>query len=127
MIVLDACVLAAFADPEHQHHQSARSIMARTDPFVISALTGAEVMVPNSNFKPRPEFWSALFAGFGVKVISLTKADMSELATLRASSRLKMPDAVVLHTAITSGAAIATFDLALTKAAATHTVAVVDH
>jgi len=126
MIVLDACVLAAFADPSHTHHANAKAIMARTEPFAMSALTGTEVMVPNPHQAPHTTYWADLFAAFGIRVISLTEADMSALAALRAASGVRMPDAVVLHTALTCSASLATFDTALAKVAATRGVAIVE-
>jgi predicted nucleic acid-binding protein len=126
VIVLDACVLAAFADPDHSHHRPARSIMARPEPFALSALTGAEVMVPNAHHQPQPGLWAALFADFGIRVIDLASADMAPLATLRAATRLRMPDAIVLYTAISCGASVATFDAALSRAAGSCQVGVID-
>jgi predicted nucleic acid-binding protein len=126
MIVLDACVLAAFADPENAHHDKASTIMARPGAFAMSALTGAEVMVPNVNHDTEPDYWSSLFAAFAIRVFPVAEADMSGLAALRASSRLKMPDVIVLHLAQTTGASIATFDAALAKAATVIGVPVLD-
>ena len=127
MIVLDACVLAAFVDPANLFHRHARSIMGMTEPFAISALTGAEVMVPSCHQPlPAPAFWPALFADFDIHIIDLTGADMARLAALRAASRLKMPDAIVLHTAMIASASIATFDAALRRAAFAHGVPVID-
>jgi len=122
VIVLDARVLAALADPLHPHHARAKAIMARAEPFAFSALTGAEVMVPNPHHQPQPAYWTNLFAAFGVRVIPLTEADMPALAALRAAGALRMPDAVVLHTALTHSASIATFDAALTEAATARAV-----
>jgi len=100
--------------------------MARTESFAVSALTGAEVMVPNPHHQPNPDYWTQVFAAFAIRVIPLTEADMSALAALRAATALKMPDAIVLHTAITHSATIATFDAALIKAAAARGVTTVD-
>jgi predicted nucleic acid-binding protein len=116
VIVLDACVLAAFADKSNTLHQRAVAIMAGTGTFVISALTGAEVMVPDS--VEQPTCWPEILAAFGIQVIDFTAADMSRLAITRRESRLKMPDAIVLDTARRLNASVATFDIQLLKAAA---------
>ncbi|GAA0651373.1 hypothetical protein GCM10010174_88910 [Kutzneria viridogrisea] len=49
--------------------------------------------------------------------VDLAAAHAGRLAALRASTGLKMPDAVVLLTAEVSGAALATFDERLAAAA----------
>lgn len=53
----------------------------------------------------------------GVRVIPLEATDATELARVRNSYRLRMPDAVALHTAIRTGSELATFDEALVAAA----------
>ncbi|MDR2620640.1 MAG: PIN domain-containing protein [Propionibacteriaceae bacterium] len=123
MIILDACVLAAFADANNTHHDAAISIMATIDQFAISALTGAEVMV-----QEQPEaaaIWENILTGFGIRVIDLTAADKSPLAAIRRETRLKMPDAVVVYAAHANNATIATFDERLTKAA--HNLGITTH
>lgn len=107
MIVLDTCVLIAFADPAHAFHREAEDILARTDKYAISALTGAELMVHPPVLDDR---WPAFFQAMAIEVVPITATDMAAIAQTRRESGLKMPDAVVLWLATSHRAALASFD-----------------
>ncbi|MCL2788767.1 MAG: PIN domain-containing protein, partial [Micrococcales bacterium] len=94
MIVLDACVLIAFADPANVFNADAARILTTAEPLVISALSGAEIMV-----HPLPDqqhHWWEMLADFGIDVVPVTRDDMEALAAVRRESGLKMPDAIIL-------------------------------
>lgn len=118
MIVLDAGVLIAHLDPNDAHHDSAKSFLEShvSHSFAMSALTIAECLV-------RPSM-----AGAAARVeatvdllqigrVSLNGSDSAGLAQVRADTALRMPDAVVLFTAESHGAELATTDAALHRAA----------
>ena len=63
-------------------------------------------------------------AGINTEVVPLSAADAPELARIRAHSRLKMPDAVVLHLARAVHGSVMTFDQDLARAAKGYGVAV---
>ncbi|MCU1479649.1 MAG: type toxin-antitoxin system VapC family toxin [Subtercola sp.] len=50
-------------------------------------------------------------------VVPLASSDALELARLRAQYRVRMPDAVALHAALTTRSTLATFDTVLIAAA----------
>lgn len=118
MIVLDANVLIAFLDADDLHHSVAVTLLEDhvTDGFGASALTVAEALVhPTTN--DRQDRAAAALGGIGLSVLPVTANDALPLARVRAQYRLRMPDAVVLHAAITTRSGLATFDAALTAAA----------
>ncbi|MDR1152392.1 MAG: PIN domain-containing protein [Bifidobacteriaceae bacterium] len=116
MIVLDACVLIAFADRDDEHHGAAAAILATPRALAVSALTGAEVMVhPQA---AAATAWRQVFHDLGVSVLPLVEADMAALADVRRRTRLTMPDAIVVYLAQREGAGLASFDPRLLRVAA---------
>ncbi|MDR1189517.1 MAG: type II toxin-antitoxin system VapC family toxin [Bifidobacteriaceae bacterium] len=107
MIVLDANAVIAFLDPADPHFGSARAVFASGEPLAIPALTLAEVMV-----HPLPDAggWDKFVADFDIEIIPLLTTDPAGLAQVRRETRLRMPDAAVLHAAQALKAAIATTD-----------------
>jgi predicted nucleic acid-binding protein len=132
MIVFDANVLIGWADPDDNHHKAAdqlvdQAILSREE-LRIHPLTLAEVLVGQTKAGTADKFKTAL-AKMRIHTIvdpecNTTEKWSDDLALIRAETGLKMPDAVVLTSAITLGAAIATFDDRLTKAAKTKGVRV---
>ncbi|GLE59015.1 hypothetical protein NJBCHELONAE_43260 [Mycobacteroides chelonae] len=117
-IILDASVLIAHANPHDEHHQAAGRILSKWAPFgyATSVLTLAE-------FYAGPARAGQLLAAehiinsIGVVAIDIPATAATDLAQLRATHRLKMPDAAVLYTAQTHGDALGTFDNRLAAAA----------
>jgi predicted nucleic acid-binding protein len=108
LIVLDACVLIAFADKANRFHDDAFKILSTSDSLLVSALTAAEVMV-----YPLPAAsgdWGDLFRDLGVAIAPIEEEDVASIAETRRNSGLKMPDVLVLWLAQSRGAGIATFD-----------------
>jgi predicted nucleic acid-binding protein len=111
VIILDANVLIAFLDSSDPHHAASTELLERrfVDGFASSVLTVAEALVHPTRVDRQDAALTALLS-IGVKVIPLEATDATELARVRNSYRLRMPDAVALHTAIRTGSELATFD-----------------
>ena len=108
MIVLDACVLIAFADPANAFHDDAKRILATAEPLMLTALSGAEIMVhPTSE---QSHQWLGFLRELAIEVVPITCDDMEAIANVRRESRLKMPDSLVVWLAESRSAAVASFD-----------------
>jgi len=118
VIILDANVLIGFLDSSDPHHAASTELLERrfVDGFASSVLTVAEALVHPTRIDRQDAAMTALLS-IGVRVIPLEATDATELARVRNSYRLRMPDAVALHTAIHTGSELATFDEALVAAA----------
>ena len=118
MIILDANVLIGFLDSSDPHHAATTELLERrfVDGFASSVLTVAEALVHPTRVNRQDAALTALLS-IGVKVIPVEATDATELARVRNSYQLRMPDAVALHTAIRTGSELATFDEALVVAA----------
>ncbi len=115
MIVVDASVLIAWLDDRDEHRVDAIDVLASVERFVVHPLTLAEVLVHPARGGREGEVRARLAAmGMGV---SAQPIDPVGLARVRASTRLKMPDCVVLACAQLHSAEVATFDEALRAAA----------
>lgn len=118
MIVLDANVLIAHLSLADAHHHRADTLLRTlaVDEFAVSPLTKAEILVgpARSGLVAHTE---ATLRELGVRVIWLGSSAPARLATLRATTALKLPDCCVLLAAEQEGAAIATFDQRLATVA----------
>lgn len=115
MIVVDASVLIAWLDERDVHHEEAIDTLASVERFVVHPLTLAEVLVhPARSGRERDVL--ARLERIGM-VVSTLPLDPVALAGLRATTKLKMPDCVVLSCAQSHGLPVATFDAALSAAA----------
>ncbi len=119
MIVLDANVLIGFLDATDPHHAVAVDLLERRfiDGFASSVLTVAEALAHPTRVKRQDAAMAALLR-IGVQILPLNAPDAAALARVRDAYRLRMPDAVALHTALSSGWELATFDDGLITAAA---------
>lgn len=119
MIVLDANVLIAFLDEDDAHHEEAISLFEHRflDGFAASALTVAEALVHPTRAGLHDAAVASLRA-VGVSVMPLEASDVAALARVRSEYRVRMPDAVALHTAISARGELATFDSSLASVAA---------
>jgi len=118
VVVLDASALIALASSKDPHHQWALEMFRDTASFdlQITALSKAEALVhPARNGKL--DKFQKLVSGLGVEVTPIEGEDAAKLATLRATTSLKMPDICVLHQAMKVKGSIATTDKELAKAA----------
>lgn len=118
VITLDANVLIALLDATDVHHDWAvQFFLDHADAELsVSSLTFAEFLVYPTRAGTVTGVLTTL-STLQLDVEPLSELDAVPLAQLRASTRLKMPDAVVMHTARTRGGMLATTDAALTRAA----------
>jgi predicted nucleic acid-binding protein len=118
VVVLDASALIALVSSQDIHHEWALEMFKDTASFDLqmSALTQAEVMVHPAKAGKLQEF-QKMISTIGLEITPVESEDSWKLASLRAKSSLKMPDAVVLYQAIQVKGTIATTDLKLAQAA----------
>lgn len=119
MIILDASVLIAHLDSGDTHHDAATALLAThaEAELGISVLTRAEVLVGPAQHGHRRVIEDAL-DDLGIRTLAIPEAAAGQLAELRATARLPLPDCCVVVAAELSGApAIATFDQKLAKVA----------
>jgi predicted nucleic acid-binding protein len=116
--VIDAGLVIALLDADDAHHEWAARVLRTLGPgrLKISVLTLAEAIV-HPVMAGQGERALAAVRRLEVDVTTLTDADVLPLAELRAASKLRMPDAVVLHAAMRASTAIATTDRRLACAA----------
>ncbi|MDR0483449.1 MAG: PIN domain-containing protein [Cellulomonadaceae bacterium] len=126
MIVLDASVLVAFTNRHDKHHEKAIDVLSSDVEFGSHRLTVAEFLVLPARHGRARMAWDFLTrddtaGGMGVRV--LHDRDVAgtpwpiHLAELRAQSGLKLPDAVVLATAVAYSARLASFDARMQSSA----------
>jgi predicted nucleic acid-binding protein len=118
VIVLDANVLIALLASHDVHHAWALDLFIDSieDKLVISSLTLSEAMVhPARN--GQMDVMLRNITSLGIEVSPLDQAGSINLAYIRARTQLRMPDAVVLHTAIEHNASLATLDARLAQSA----------
>ena len=117
-IVLDASVLIALHDPKDAHHAWAAELLTSTldDSWEMNAVTLAEVLVRPQR-QNRAGVFLANVKGLGIEVTALGAETSMELAQLRASHNLPMPDTIVLQSATSTSSDLATCDGRLARIA----------
>ena len=123
-VALDADVLIAFLDASHDQHQRAidvlRPRLAAGDRIVLAASVYAEILIhpiKRNADKAIDEFITAI----GADIIAIDRDIARRAAHLRAThSRIRLPDALSLATALATGADLLTFDQRLGKIASEH-------
>ncbi len=121
MIVADASWVIALRDPSDRHHLRAAAISRHIgdEDVWLHPVTFAECLVAPAQLGVLQDATLRLRAAFEVPEVA--RDAPTHWAKLRAESRLRLPDAVVLDTALRNGArAIATFDVALAQTAIAH-------
>jgi predicted nucleic acid-binding protein len=118
VVVLDASALIALASSKDPHHSWALQMFRDTVSFELqmSALTQAEVLVHPARAGKLEKFLK-LIGELGLEITQIEEVDSSKLASLRATTNLKMPDVVVLHQAMKVKGSIATTDNKLAQVA----------
>lgn len=119
MIVLDAGVLIAHLDPADAFHVRASAFLeahAAID-FAMNTVTVAECLVRPLE-RGAGEAVAQALETLSVRQVGIDAGDARLLAGVRAASRLRMPDAIVLFTAEHQRAELVTTDAALARAAA---------
>lgn len=125
VIVLDTSALIALASSKDPHHNWALEMFRDTASFDLqmTALTKAEVLVHPARAGKLEKFLK-LVDGLGIATTSIEETDSKDLANLRASTGLKMPDVVVLHQAKKVKGSIATTDQRLVRVAKENNIGV---
>ncbi|MGI9018371.1 MAG: type II toxin-antitoxin system VapC family toxin [Euzebya sp.] len=110
LIHLDAGVIIAFLDRDDSHHDAARATLSNaldcSDRLSIAASALAECLVGPARHDPKAmELVRTVVDRLPVSVVELNAEVATQAAVLRAGHRsLKLPDALVIATAATSGA-----------------------
>ena len=124
MIVADASWVIALRDPDDEHHAHASEINDATldDDVLLHPVTLAECLVAPARLGALDGAVAALRAAYEVPGVDVDAP--VRWAQLRAETRLRLPDAIVLDTTIVHAAtAVVTFDAALATAAAARGIA----
>jgi len=118
VIILDATFLIAFLDEHDPHHRDSKDLIEANfvEGFAVSAVTLAEVLVHPAKAGKEDRALSSI-RRLGVKTIGVEPDGGMSIAHLRANHAIRMPDALVLHCALSTGSRIATFDRGLKTAA----------
>ena len=125
MIVLDASVLIGLHSSQDAHHSWCLDFFNQTldQELVMPALTYAETLAQPARLNRTKQFLRNL-AGLELAIEAIDAEDAVGLAEMRATTALRMPDAVVLYTAVKLQAALATCDDQLARLAKDHGVVV---
>lgn len=118
MIVLDANVLIAAFNSKDAHHEWAINFITDTaaEDLVISTLTYAEILVNPTRHGILENFRKSVDS-LGYEVAPISAEDAVTIAKVRSETGLRMPDAVVLQTALSNSSALATTDAQVAKIA----------
>ena len=111
MIVLDASALIAFLNPADALHSRAVAavLSSRSGDLGVSVVTHAEVLVGPARAGTLRQTRAALEA-LGVTELGLPEDAASQLAELRVTTALKLPDCCVVLAAQDAAAELLTFD-----------------
>lgn len=125
MMVADASWVIALRDPDDPHHRAAASLNRSTidDVIVLHPVTLAECLVGPAILGQLDDAAAAARSSFAIATVD---ADAPlRWAALRASTGLRLPDSIVLDTALVGGAStILTFDQWLGAEATRRAIAV---
>ncbi len=118
MIVFDAGVLIAHLSTDDKFHAAAETFLDEHEEFefVVHNLTVDECLVHAAAHGRTTTVLSALERLTFVQA-DLTRAETVGIAEVRAATGLRMPDAIVLHTAETTGRELVTTDRVLARTA----------
>jgi len=125
VIVADASWIVALRDPADRHHREAVALNETlgNEPAILHPVTLAECLVAPAKLGLLDEAGAALRAAFDV--VEVDSGAPARWASLRADTRLRLPDAIVLDTALHQRArAIVTFDDKLAARAAARNLAI---
>lgn len=111
--LLDSAVLIAALRDTDSHYEEAREIFmsGSKSHFAISALTLSEVLIrPNSLGSIHATRTEQMIRNLVGTIHPIDSEIASASAKIRASHKTKLPDAIIIATAIVSGNSLVTFD-----------------
>ncbi|MDT0156103.1 PIN domain-containing protein [Microbacterium sp. ARD32] len=117
--------MIALRSPRDPHAESAASLVVGADELVIHPVTLAEVLVVPARAGLADQVRARLVDGLGIRVSAPDADEPLRIASLRAATRVALPDCYVLGLAAETGSPLATFDAALAAAARGRDVTVV--
>jgi predicted nucleic acid-binding protein len=117
-LVLDASVLIALYNDKDFHHKWAIDLMFQStaETFHMASLNLAEVAVQPAKLGITKKFFAGI-SQLNLEISGLGEHDALELATIRATTNVPMPDCCVIQLAQAKSSPIATADRALGRAA----------
>lgn len=121
MIVADASWVVALRDPSDRHHRRAVAVNQEVaqESGLLHPVTLSECLVAPARMGAADEAYALLRAAFDIDDVEVDAP--LRWAKLRAETRLRLPDVIVLDTAMNRHArAIATFDEQLEACASDH-------
>jgi predicted nucleic acid-binding protein len=121
-LLLDADVLIGALDSSDAHHRDARTLLVgareRQDSLMVSAVNLTEVLIAPAAHAARLAAAREAIAALGVVIHQPSEAISVDAARLRGRHPISLPDAFLLASARSIGAAIATFDQKVKRSAA---------
>jgi predicted nucleic acid-binding protein len=117
-LVLDASVLIALYNDKDVHHNWAVDLMFQStaESLHMSSMNLAEVAVQPMRLGIEAKFQEGI-RGLNIKVSGLSRETGFELARIRATTNVPMPDCCAIQLVLEKDAALATCDKAQAKAA----------
>jgi predicted nucleic acid-binding protein len=122
-MVFDAGVLIAHLSRTDAFHDAVQRFLEENEEFefAANALTMAECLV-HPTAAGRATTALGVFERLMLQQLAVTADDAAGIAEVRAATRLRMPDAIVLYTAERHGAELVTTDRVLARAATERSV-----
>lgn len=114
-LILDSDALLAIMNSEDRHHKSIKKrLLQGADLLSISVVTYSEALV----YPFEEDNYEAMSLGIRTlvnEIHDVTQSIATKAAQLRASAKIKLPDALIAATAIEKGLTLITFDEKLAK------------
>jgi len=117
-LVLDASVLIALYNDKDAHHEWAVDLMFQSpaETFHMSSMNLAEVAVQPTRLGIEEKFYQGI-SGLNIKVSGLDTDAGVELARIRATTNVPLPDCCAIQLVLEKEASLATCDKTQAKAA----------
>lgn len=116
-MILDASVAIALRSPQDAHAAHAERLVVEADELIIHPVALAECLVAPARAGLLAETHRVLLDDLGIRLWHPDEDEPDRIATLRAESRVALPDCYPLTLAERTGYPLATFDAALRRAA----------